>query len=128
MRKVINGKVYDTETAHEVGYWYNGWGGNDYRSTTLYRKRTGEYFVHCQRGEFDYSEVIDPMSFADAYDWASGHLEQDAFSDEFGLPDEDGEHDLHVILTDAAWQAIARTAVEDGVTVRNVIERLAATL
>lgn len=46
MKKIISGKVYDTETAKELGSWSNM---ADYRnfsqfSETLYLKKTGEFF------------------------------------------------------------------------------------
>ena len=42
MKKIINGKTYNTDTAKEVGTstFPDGNGGR-----TLYRKRTGEYFI-----------------------------------------------------------------------------------
>ena len=47
MKKVINGKLYDTSTAELVGEWNNG--RLDDRlfacSEDLYQKRTGEYFL-----------------------------------------------------------------------------------
>ena len=30
MKKIINGKKYDTETAKEVGYWNNGYPCSDF--------------------------------------------------------------------------------------------------
>ena len=47
MRKIIANKSYDTNTASLVGAWDNREYGNlDYVSESLYRKRTGEYFIH----------------------------------------------------------------------------------
>ena len=46
MKKIINGKLYDTSTAHLVGEWDNQLYGNpDYAAESLYRKRTGEFFL-----------------------------------------------------------------------------------
>lgn len=47
MRQVINGKVYDTETAQRLHSWENGHSANDfkYRSKDLYRSRKGAYFL-----------------------------------------------------------------------------------
>ena len=43
---IINGKLYNTETATYVGGYSNGLSINDfnYYDEELYRKRTGEYF------------------------------------------------------------------------------------
>ena len=128
MKKVIKGKLYDTDKAQEVAYWSNGWGDRDYRNATLYRKRTGEYFVHEQRGEYDASESICPLTYDEAKAWTEVHAEADVYEAEFGAPDEGAEHDLHAIISEAAWQAMSRAAADDGVTIRAVIERLATTL
>ena len=47
MKKIINGKKYDTETAKWLGDYWNGLGGNDFKKLfeTLYQKKTGDYFL-----------------------------------------------------------------------------------
>ena len=47
MKKIINGRLYDTGTAKEIGCYENGYGAGDFRYyyESLYRKRTGEYFL-----------------------------------------------------------------------------------
>ena len=49
MKKIINGRKYDTETAKEIGYWSNGYPCSDFNhcEETLYLKKTGEY-LHCR--------------------------------------------------------------------------------
>ena len=45
MKKIINGKTYNTETAKEISEWSEGvYRDFTYIGETLYRKRTGEYF------------------------------------------------------------------------------------
>lgn len=48
MKKIINGKMYNTETAQEIYTWKNGLGWSDFRciEETLYRKKTGEFFIY----------------------------------------------------------------------------------
>ena len=48
MRKIINGRKYDTETAECVGEMASTYNFNDgyYYWEELYRKRTGEFFLH----------------------------------------------------------------------------------
>ena len=48
MKKIINGKLYDTDTAKEVFAISCGNGPSDfhYYAEQLYRKRTGEYFLY----------------------------------------------------------------------------------
>lgn len=141
MRKVIRGKLYDTETAARVAESERGYVSElDYTRETLYRKRTGEYFIHgyghaaspyARRvgdATWGAGEAISPLTYDEARDWAERSLSADEYEREFGIPDEGAEHDLHVIVSEAAWQSLSRAASSDGTTVRAVIERLAATL
>lgn len=52
MKRYINGKVYDTSTAQEIGSYANAgnWRDFSHYEETLYRKRTGEYFLHGEGG------------------------------------------------------------------------------
>lgn len=52
MKKIINGRKYDTETAKEIGYWSNGYPCSDFNhcEETLYLKKTGEYFLYGEGG------------------------------------------------------------------------------
>lgn len=141
MRKVINGKLYDTEKARKIAEWSDGYPRDfGYVSETLYRKRTGEYFIHgeggpqsayaqsCGQNSWMGGEKITPVSYESAKDWMERHCEADEYEAEFGTPAEGSEHDLHVIVSEAAWQALSRAAAQDGVTIGAIIERLASTL
>lgn len=138
MRKVIKGKLYDTDKAVMVAECSEGYPSDfSYVSETLYRKRTGEYFLHgeggpmsryaksCGQNQWTGGEAIKPLGYDEAREWAEDHLEADEYEAEFGIPEEGAEHDLHVIISEAAWQALSRRAASDGVTVRAVVERLA---
>ena len=52
MKKIINGRMYNTETAGKIQEWDNGIYGNDFRSCeeTLYKKTKGEYFIYGSGG------------------------------------------------------------------------------
>ena len=143
MKRIINGKAYDTTTARLVGEWYNGRGVTDfdYCEEKLYCKRTGEYFIHGVGGAMSRyakaagqsswtgGERIMPVSYEQAQAWAESNLDADTYENEFGVVDESaGDADLHVVISAAAYDRIRRTAAQDGTTVRAVIERLAATL
>ena len=47
MKKVINGKMYNTETAQLIAEWDNGCYGSDFRNCrkALYLTKKGQYFV-----------------------------------------------------------------------------------
>ena len=138
MKKIINGKVYDTEKAKAVGAWSNGgtWRDFDHREETLYRKKTGEFFLHGEGGPAtNYSERIDnvwssgerimPMSFAEARAWAEEHLDGDEFEEIFGAVVED-ESRVQVCysISAAAAETIKRRAAEAGISASAYIESL----
>lgn len=52
MKKVIDGKVYNTETAEEIHSWDNGFYGSDFKQCeeTLYRTKKGAFFLHGHGG------------------------------------------------------------------------------
>ena len=51
MKKIINYKKYDTETATEIGAWSQGIAGTfEYVHESLFRKNNGEYFLHGEGG------------------------------------------------------------------------------
>ena len=79
MKKIINNKLYNTETATELGTWNNGLHSSDpsYVAETLFRKKTGEYFIfgeggpqtrYCSRcgDSWGDGEAIIPMRFEKA--------------------------------------------------------------
>lgn len=101
MKKIINGKKYDTNTAEEVGVYTNGCFSMDfaYFCETLYRKRTGEFFLHGNGGASSRyaqyvgnaltgSEQILPLTEAEAKAWAEDHLTGDEYESIFGEVEE----------------------------------------
>lgn len=52
MKKVIDGKIYNTETAVELAYYNNGVSQNDftYIDESLYRTRKGNFFLAGEGG------------------------------------------------------------------------------
>ena len=63
MKKIINGKVYDTASAKLVGEWDNGRYGRDFGrcAEELYQKRTGEFFLHGSGGASISSSIPAPV-------------------------------------------------------------------
>ena len=101
MKKIINGKMYNTETAKEVSYWSKGAYMNfTYIGETLYRKRTGEYFLYGESGAAEkYAEkvgcnnwsegkVIIPFTEDQAKEWLEEHGSAEEYIEEFGEPEE----------------------------------------
>lgn len=101
MKKVIKGAVCDTETATKLGscdhdiidhlHWW---------SETLYRTKSGRYFIHGEGGpaspysiadgdgHWKSGEQINVISREAAEEWAEEHLSGDDYEAAFGVPDE----------------------------------------
>lgn len=102
MKKIINGKLYNTDTATQIAIYNNGYYINDFNCVyeTLYRKRTGEFFIHgeggamseysvrCSDGSWCWGEKIIPLTEKGAQRWAEVHLEADEYIKLFGEPEE----------------------------------------
>lgn len=97
MKKIINGKKYDTATAQLIGE--DSWGGgkSDFHWTSeeLYKKKTGEYFLFGEGGPASgyaknegygwcAGEEICPLTIDEAKDWAERHMTVDAYESVFG--------------------------------------------
>lgn len=131
MKKIINGKVYNTETATRVGSYESGFQGDiDYVSEELYRKKNGEFFVYAEggaatsyatsRGSDGYAsgEAIKPMIYDEAAQWAERHLTGEQYEQIFGEVSEDDTTVKTLISTTAAEiEIIKRNAAKSGMTV-----------
>lgn len=129
MKKIINGKVYDTETAKRVGRWYNGHYTSDfaYCSEDLYRKKTGEFFLHGEGGAMSryashsgnssgWGEQIEPLTYKQAQKWAEENLDGSEYCAIFGEPDESGEAvTLGLIVSAAAAAKLKNEAAKLGI-------------
>lgn len=99
MKKIINGKMYNTETAKELGFWSNGENGFGFCDEWLYRKKTGEYFLYGKGGGmskycsyngnmYGPGERITPLTEAEAKKWAEDYLDADEYEEIFGTVEE----------------------------------------
>lgn len=139
MKKVINGKVYDTDTAKKLAVYANGgtWRDFNHLEETLYRKKTGEYFLHGEGGPMTrYAEAsgqnswsggerIMPMSYKEAIAWAAEHLDGDEYEEIFGKIVEDGTRkNVTFSLSVTAIETLRRMADENGKSISETLEQL----
>ena len=102
MKKIINGKRYDTETAEKIGVWDNARSISDFDccEETLYRKRTGEFFIHGgggartkyakeEYGMYGWGEAIVPLTEDEAKTWVEKNLDADTYEALFAVEEED---------------------------------------
>lgn len=130
MKKIINRRAYDTETATEVAYWENMSDVRDFNheSETLYRKKNGEYFLHGEGGAatryaeqveanvWSGGQIITPLTYEQAEQWGESHMDPDDYEREFGAVSESGDETvvLSVRVSPAAKIALDRLAAKTG--------------
>lgn len=87
MKKIINGKRYDTDTAQAVANWDNGRYGGDFSAVaeTLYLTKSGNWFLHgtggpmskyaraCGDNSWTGGTRIIPMTADEARKWLEEH-------------------------------------------------------
>ena len=139
MKKIIKNKVYDTDTAVEIGYWYNGCANNDFNflEKELFRKKTGEYFLYMRGGAFTEcatsdgnmtcgGEKIVPLSVDLAREFAHQYLPDDvAFAEFETYPDDDTKQTVSIVLPTAIIENTRLAARSSG---RKIGEVVAAAL
>jgi len=136
MKKIIRGKVYDTDTARRVG---GACGGDGFSSwdEDLYQKRTGEFFLFGQGGPATkYAEYVDgnnvwsngskiiPLNVDAARQWAEEHLDADEYTALFDVPDEDDTERtaISALLPAGLVRRARQRAVDEKTTLTAVLE------
>lgn len=101
MKKIINGKFYDPETADLIGtYEYSSRSDFHWYKEELYQKKSGEFFLYGHGGALSkYRELIDcnnwtsgediiPLSDSEARDWLEEYSDAKTYKKVFGTPEE----------------------------------------
>lgn len=101
MKKIINGRLYDTDKAELLTIWNNGFPYSDlsFVEESLYRTNKGKYFLYCEGGpnseyfEWDEGkqrkgETIRLLTSEEARAWGEKHMTVEAYIKEFGEVDE----------------------------------------
>ena len=138
MKKIINGSLYNTETARLVGEWDNGVYGNDFRSCSesLYQTKSGKYFVHGEGGPMSTyavhhgnntsgSEQIRDLTASEAREWAEEKLTADEYQKEFGPVDEasaDDKIQTAFNLSASTIDLLKKQKAETGMTMSQMVE------
>lgn len=131
MKKVIQNRVYDTETAELVATYHD-----NTCAERLYRKRTGEFFIH-GRGSSDHddyavwkgnrvtgSEQIKPLTPKRAMAWAAKHLNRQQYDDIFGSGADNQKQTISLSLPVGAIKALKNAAAEQGRTASALIAEM----
>ena len=101
MKKIINGRMYDTKTATLVGTASYSYPGDfSYWEENLYRKKTGEFFICGEGGPMSQyahrigqnlwsgGEKIRPLTLKEAREWAERYLDVEKYEQTFGVIEE----------------------------------------
>ena len=143
MKRIINQKRYDTDKAVKVGEYWNGLSKSDFGhiTETLYRKRTGEFFLHgvggantkyakavgtnCWQGD----ERLMPMEFETARKWAEQHLTADEYEDIFGAVTEDDNRKIVTLsLTMTSIEKLKKESSRLGISQSDIVNNLISKL
>jgi len=138
MKKIINGRLYDTDKAHRLGYDGKGDGFSKWYEE-LYQKRTGEFFLYGEGGALTkYARAIDdnnwsggekiiPLSAVAARKWVEEHLSADEYAKIFGLPEDAEPVALNIMLDAELMAKLRMRATEEDSSLTATITRLLQT-
>lgn len=138
MKKIINGKKYNTGTAEKMGGHDNGYAINDFNhvTETLYRKKTGEFFLHGEGGglsryasscgdSMGWGEQIIPLTEKEAEEWAEARLEVDDYEAIFGEVREDySDKFVNLTITARSHEVLRRLQSRTGKTMGEIMDEL----
>ena len=139
MKKVINAKVYDTDTATFLAEYDSGHSVTDFQHYTeeLYRKKTGEFFIYgeggpasrysqaCPTGGWDGGRKIVPLTYEQAREWAEKNLNADEYEEIFGeVVEDDSRMTVTLSLSVGAVERAKRAAAKEGTSLSGYIENL----
>jgi hypothetical protein len=115
MKKIIDGSLYNTETAKCIGEASYGYSGDFNRyEEELYLTKSGKYFLHGEGGpmskyavssgqnSWSGGEKIIVMSRESAMKWAEQNMSADEYTQYFDVKNEDeGEESLNIVIPSA---------------------------
>lgn len=138
MKKVIEGSLYNTETARELGSIEPaGYNHNDftYFKETLYLTKSGKYFLHGQGGGNSrygewvgntggWGEEIRPYTPEEAREWAEENLTADEYEEAFGEPEEasDTKSPLNITVSTEFRSLLQKMKEDTGKSMSQIIE------
>ena len=142
MKRVIRGRLYDTDTATVIGAHENSDRVYDlnWMRETLYRKRTGEFFIFGEGGaNTKYAEQprpdalisgesIVPITYDEAKEFAEKYLTADEYASAFEVAKEDGYECIRAYIPAHAKRLLKLESQRTGETITQIITRLAETL
>lgn len=140
MKKIIDGILYNTETAEELAEWDNGLGPSDghNENETLYRKKNGQFFLYGDGGPLSaYAESymnghgwtsgadIKPLTVDAAKRWAEEKIDVDEYEKIFGKASEGNELvSVTLQLEHDDWEKLVKLARSEYSPVEDIITEI----
>lgn len=138
MKKIINNKIYNTDTARRIGARRcddPGLSAYGFKEESLYQKKTGEFFLlgiggpdgkyatHNRRGWTDESARIVPVQYDEAREWAEAALPPEEFGQIFDEldTDEKGTEVMTISVPASIARRIRMEAQRTGSTISGTI-------
>jgi hypothetical protein len=138
MKKIISGRIYDTDSARKIGeFEFSGRGDFHWYMEVMYLKKTGEFFIHgmgnaaspyrttVAQNEWSEGEKIIPLTYETARTWCEEHISAEEYVSIFGEPeDEEGSARLHVQVSAGAMSRLRKAQSREGKPMSQIIEDL----
>ena len=133
MKRIINGKRYDTDTAQFIKTYSSGLSISDFRyyDETLYLKKTGEFFLYATgNGASEYAgkygdlrgpgEKIVPLTLDEARAWVEKIEDPDLYEELFDV-EEESNIAFSLLLPENLYKMLDDKAAEDGITKKDIV-------
>lgn len=133
MKKIINGKRYDSDTAQLIAEGTGGYPGNfNYYKEGLYRKRTGEFFLAGEGGPSSkYSKQVElnswsggenifPLTYQQATEWGEKHMDADDYEKVFGVVEDLEKTVITISIPAAVADMLRKTAAKTGKSISDI--------
>jgi hypothetical protein len=137
MKKIIEGRRFDTDRAKKVAFTQYSYPSDfHWWRETLYRKNTGEFFLHGEGGpmsryavtvgqnEWEGGEKISPLKYEAAKEWAEKNLDADEYEEIFGVAEDGDKKTVCFRLTETAIEIVKEKSTEAGMTMSDWLEDL----
>lgn len=138
MKKVINGKVYDTDKAVLIARADHDNIKDAYGMPcrqVLFRKKTGEFFLYLEQGtsltlnnilggDYRHGRGIYPLTYGQAQMWSEAEMSADAWENLFGDPEDDSDILIGIRVSASAAAKLKRIAAETGKPQNRIVEEL----
>lgn len=135
MKRIINGKRYDTDTAQFIKTYSSGLSISDFRyyDESLYLKKTGEFFLYATgNGASEYAgrygdlrgpgEKIVPLTLDEAKAWVEKIEDPDLYEELFEIPDEEGGNvAFSMLLPTNLYNILDHRSLKDGITKKDIV-------